>query len=215
MTSSSGSSGAVEGVLEVLRGGPGRAASRHACATEELSVEDGIGVVGKGREAGQAGVDETHAAWTTPGPARFRHLSGPAPGTADAANRDRRGWALAYARAVSLSPEQQRSIDGLVAQVNVDNVLQVARLLRRQADDIERTLVERAWQLRVVPCGNDPVSRDAQELFQAKIDQIIDVHWAHWEELQAAVDALRHSADRYRFTEDELEFAFGKVPAES
>lgn len=121
---------------------------------------------------------------------------------------------LPYARAVSLSPEQHRSIEGLVAQVNVDNVLQVARLLRQQADSIEATLVERAWQLRVKPCGRNPVSEDARELFQAKVDQIIEVHWAHWEELQAAVDALYRSADRYSFTERQLEYAFGKATAE-
>ena len=39
-----------------------------------------------------------------------------------------------------LSPEQQHSINDLVAQVNLDNVLQVAALLRKQADAMEDAL---------------------------------------------------------------------------
>ncbi|MBP2367083.1 PE domain-containing protein [Pseudonocardia parietis] len=113
------------------------------------------------------------------------------------------------------SPEQQRSIEGLVAQVNVDNVLQVAGLLRNQADVIERNLTERSWQLRVIPCGLDPVSQDARALFQSKIDQVLEVHWAHCAELRAAVEALRQNAVRYDFTETELARAFGEGPATS
>lgn len=118
---------------------------------------------------------------------------------------------LSYARTVSLSPEQHRSIEGLVAQVNVDNVLQVARLMREHADAIERQILDSGWQLQVGRCGDDPVSKDAQQLFQAKIDRITAVHWAHCAELREVVNALRTAADQYSFTDMQLEAAFGKV----
>lgn len=115
---------------------------------------------------------------------------------------------LPYARLVSLSPEQQRSIEGLVAQVNVDNVLDVPALLRRQADSMELALYDAQRSLRLVPLGQDPVSRDATSLFQTKIDQILAVHWAHHTELCTAVDALRACALEYGFTDLDLESSF-------
>ena len=114
---------------------------------------------------------------------------------------------------MSLSPEQLRSIEGLVAQVNVDNVLQVAAVLRRQADDMAERLFAADQDLRVRPCGDDPVSRDARDLFQAKIDQIMAVHWAHWTEVTAACEALRSTARDYGHTEDAITAALG-IPSE-
>lgn len=116
---------------------------------------------------------------------------------------------LSYARTVTLSPEQHRSIEGLVAQVNVDNVLQVGALLRKQADDLKAGLVRAGQDLVVQRCGDDPVSRDAQQLFQAKVEQILAVHWAHWREIMAACDALRSSAHGYGHTEAAVVASFG------
>lgn len=108
-----------------------------------------------------------------------------------------------------MSPEQQRSIEGLVAQVNVDNVLQVAAVLRRQADDMAAHLTVADQDLTVQRCGEDPVSTDAQQLFQAKIDQILSVHWAHVEEIVAACEALRVTARNYGHLEDVITAALG------
>lgn len=107
-----------------------------------------------------------------------------------------------------LSPEQQRSISDLVAQVNTDNVLQAAAVLRRQADQMEDVLTTASRDLQFKPCGGDPVSRDAQLLLQAKIDRITAVHWAHQAEVRAASDALRASALSYGYTEAEIEDVF-------
>ena len=144
-------------------------------------------------------------------PAVVPTLSDRAPGTADVDEWAPSGWRLSYARAVSLSPEQQRSIDSLVAQVTVDNVLQVAARLRRQADAMELELYARTPSLKVTPCGLDPVSEDARVLFQKKIDEIVAVHWQHHDELRAAVDALRRSAIDYGFTDADLETTFRKL----
>lgn len=121
------------------------------------------------------------------------------------------GPAVAYSRSVPLSPEQQRSIADLVAQVDVDNVLQAAAVLRRQADEMEGILTTATRDLQFNPCGGDPVSRDAQQLFQAKIDNITAVHWAHQAEVRAAADALRASARAYGYSEDEIEDMFVRL----
>lgn len=117
---------------------------------------------------------------------------------------------LPYARLVSLSPEQQRSIEGLVAQVNVDNVLQVAAVLRQQADDMAAHLTTADQDLKVRRCGEDPVSKDAQALFQTKIDQILTVHWAHVREIVAACEALRGAARSYGLREEEIAATLGQ-----
>ena len=110
-----------------------------------------------------------------------------------------------------LSPEQQRSIADLVAQVSVDNVLQVSALLEKQADTMERTLLKADQDLRLEPLGGDPVSRDAVAQFQPKIRQIVDVHWAHCVELRGAVDALRRCAFDYGYTEADLEASLRRL----
>ncbi|OLM17685.1 hypothetical protein Ae707Ps1_1944c [Pseudonocardia sp. Ae707_Ps1] len=113
-----------------------------------------------------------------------------------------------YSHAMSMTPEQQRSIAELVAQVHVDNVLQVAALLRKQADDIEEAITSNSQRLQVIACGGDPISRDARDSFQRKIDAIVDVHWAHHDELRAAVDALHATARGYGFTDADIERTF-------
>ncbi|ALE74162.1 hypothetical protein AD006_23800 [Pseudonocardia sp. EC080610-09] len=115
---------------------------------------------------------------------------------------------------MSMTPEQQRSIDELVAQINVDNVLQVAALLRRQADQMERALVKADRELRVEPLGADPVSRDAAESFRPKIRRILDLHWAHCEEVRSAVEALRRCAFDYGFTDTDLDASFRRLTGE-
>ncbi|MEU6698838.1 PE domain-containing protein [Pseudonocardia sp. NPDC046786] len=106
------------------------------------------------------------------------------------------------------TPEQQRSINGLLAQVHTGNVLQVAASLRKQADDVERALYGAQQSLRLQPCGADPVSIDAAASFQKKIDLIVAAHWAQHAELRAAVEALRLSAISYGFTDQDLEDSF-------
>ena len=110
-----------------------------------------------------------------------------------------------------LSPEQQHSVNDLVAQVNTDNVLQVAALLRRQADEMEDVLTTASRDLQFNPCGGDPVSRDAQRLFQAKIDRIASVHWAHHAEVRAAADAMHSVARSYGYTDADLANAFVRL----
>lgn len=114
---------------------------------------------------------------------------------------------------MSLSPEQQRSIADLVAQVNVDNVLQATALFQKQVDDMERALLKADQDLRLEPLGGDSVSRDAVRMFQPKIQTILDVHWAHCAELRGAIEALRRCAFDYGYTEADLAESLRKLVA--
>ncbi|MFP5069178.1 hypothetical protein ACLFMI_05880 [Pseudonocardia nantongensis] len=94
--------------------------------------------------------------------------------------------------------------DSLMSQVNVDNVMQVHRMLARQVVAMQRALGEAAWLRDIPRCANDLVSIDAKEVFQPKIDQIMRVHEEHLSEVREARDRLKDAAVQYGFTEHEV-----------
>lgn len=93
-------------------------------------------------------------------------------------------------------------------QIDIDNVLQVGRTLASQRDALELALSRAERDLDLAPCGLDPVSRDAAQLFRAKVGQITAVHWAHFEEVREATDRLTEAARHYRLDETLIERAF-------
>ena len=112
---------------------------------------------------------------------------------------------------MTISPLQEGSIESLVSQVSADNVLAVARVLRTRADEMESLLNASLNELELRPCGQDPVSLDARELFQHKIDYILARHWDHYVELRAAHTALRTAALQYGVADADLAREFGSV----
>ena len=101
--------------------------------------------------------------------------------------------------------------DSLMTQVDASNVLAVHALLAAQAESMAATLRGANW-LRATPrCADDVVSVDAQKLFQAKIDTILDVHLAHLDEIVEAAARLREAALQYRYTDADIAGAL--VPA--
>lgn len=94
--------------------------------------------------------------------------------------------------------------DNLMSQVNVDNVMQVHRMLAQQVVAMQRALGEAAWLRDIPRCANDLVSIDAKKVFQPKIDQILRVHEEHLNEVREARDRLEDAALQYGFTENEV-----------
>lgn len=89
-----------------------------------------------------------------------------------------------------------------MTQVTVDSVLAVHARLAVRADEVFAVL-DRAGALRDIPAAaDDPVSRDARDAFQRKIDAILDKHWAYHRELGEAVSRLREAAREYGHTDD-------------
>lgn len=103
--------------------------------------------------------------------------------------------------------------DRLIVQIDIDNVLLVGRALATQRDALELALSRAERELDLAPCGLDPVSRDAAQLFSAKVGQIKAVHWAHLDEVQEATDRLREAARHYQLDEALIEKAFRPEPA--
>lgn len=98
--------------------------------------------------------------------------------------------------------------DSLLTQIHIGNVLQVRNVLLRQQMDIEKLLTDAKQNLQLGRAGGDPISADVTPLFQAKIDQLLSVHWAHVHELTEATERLRQAALHYGFTDDEVDDSF-------
>lgn len=98
--------------------------------------------------------------------------------------------------------------DSLMTQIDIGNVLQVRDALAQQARAIQQAL-EGAGKLTDIPrCGDDPVSRDAQKMFQREIDRIIAAHKAHIAELDEACARLGEAARQYGLTDDDTAASF-------
>lgn len=99
--------------------------------------------------------------------------------------------------------------DSLMTQIHADNVVAVHALLAAQAGRMREILEDADWMRDLPLPGEDPISRDAKDwCFQPKVNQILDVHWAHYYEVQEAADRLREAARQYGHTEADVEAAF-------
>jgi len=98
--------------------------------------------------------------------------------------------------------------DSLMTQIDIDNVLQMRAVLAEQARSIQKALREADDLTRIDRCGDDPVSRDAQRMFQAKIDTIFATHRAYILELDEACERLKDAAEQYGLIEDETVASF-------
>ncbi|BBG04286.1 MULTISPECIES: hypothetical protein [Pseudonocardia] len=89
-----------------------------------------------------------------------------------------------------------------MTQINITNVLQARAALMEQVDSIQFALNNASLDLTAIPrCGDDPVSRDAQKIFQAKINHILDTHGAYLVELYEACARLDEAAVQYGLVE--------------
>ncbi|MFE7199860.1 PE domain-containing protein [Pseudonocardia alni] len=112
---------------------------------------------------------------------------------------------------MSTNAEHAGVAEGLMTQISVESVMAVlalysSRLVAAQA------AVRTASDLRAIPaCADDPVSQDARDLFQRKVDSIRDTHVDYVNELQKTCTDLQGAARAYGFTEDEIVATAGKA----
>lgn len=90
-----------------------------------------------------------------------------------------------------------------MAQIDIDNVLQVKRLFDERVDAGRRALVNSVALRSMPPCADDPVSQDAVTVFQPKIDVIRKAHSDYVNELIEARNRLVEAVQEYGLTEDE------------
>ncbi|MEJ8279147.1 hypothetical protein [Pseudonocardia spirodelae] len=108
---------------------------------------------------------------------------------------------------VASSTPKDRGSDTLLVSVSRENVLAVHALLAVQLEHM-RVALDDADNLRHIEApGADPVSADARVLFQAKIDRVLDVHWAHFREVEDAAGRVRDAALAYGHTDDDISAA--------
>lgn len=100
--------------------------------------------------------------------------------------------------------------DTLMTQINNQNVVGVHAVLAAQAGRMLELLEAANWMRDIPLPGRDPISADAKTLFQPKVNQILDVHWAHYREVSEAAARLREAALQYGHTDDEIDTAFGR-----
>ncbi|WP_232021351.1 MULTISPECIES: hypothetical protein [Pseudonocardia] len=98
--------------------------------------------------------------------------------------------------------------DDLMTQIHIGNVRQVRAALADQAHSIQQALREADDLNHIGRCGDDPISRDAQRMFQAKIDTIVAAHRAYVVELDEACDRLGEAARQYGLTDDDTAESF-------
>lgn len=97
-----------------------------------------------------------------------------------------------------------------MAQINIDNVLQVYRLFDERVAELRASLTSSA-KLRDIPaCADDPVSQDARRAFQPKIDAILDTHTAYLAEIVEARDRLKEAARSYGLVDDDTATSFSE-----
>lgn len=101
-----------------------------------------------------------------------------------------------------------------MTQVNADNVLAVHRAFQQHADDLLAYLQQTSGSFRFDPCGGDPVSQAVlrPDSFGGKIEKLFEVHWKHWEELDAVASNLRDAALAYGHTESEISQSLSGQP---
>lgn len=103
--------------------------------------------------------------------------------------------------------------DSLLTQISTDNVVGVYAVLAAQAERMRQLLEDADWMRDMPLPGEDPVSHGAKQVFQPKIDQILDVHWAHYFEVQEAADRVRQAAREYGHTDADVKAAFDRAHA--
>lgn len=110
-----------------------------------------------------------------------------------------------YPRPVTApDPALTTALDHLTLQVNPDNVMAVYKVFRDHAETLHRQLQELSNDTTIGLCGLDPVSRDAQVAFGAKVSQLLGIHWAHQRELEVAAEHVKQIALGYGHTEAEI-----------
>lgn len=98
-------------------------------------------------------------------------------------------------------------------QVNADNVLRIRNALRQQMETMLPALQDAYSTFVLPPCGPDPISTDATPIFQRKLKEILKIHWAHYAEIEEAVERLTEAARDYGYTEEQVGASFSRSQA--
>jgi hypothetical protein len=96
------------------------------------------------------------------------------------------------------------AVRALALQVNRETVLRARAALLAEADRLELELNRRKLDSQVGLCGGDPVSPEAANAFNERIDALVANCRSYNRDLQTAARTLDATARAYGFTDDEI-----------
>jgi hypothetical protein len=104
-------------------------------------------------------------------------------------------------------------------QVNHDNVLQVAVIIRTAADEAKSALLGLLRFMVVEPCGGDIVSKEAAKAWNARLsgspESYVGRLAAYVQNVEELADRLQENAQQYGYTEEEINNAFKSIEVRS
>ena len=98
-------------------------------------------------------------------------------------------------------------------RVTPENVLQLRNAMDAEVVRLTNLLSRHQENLRVGECGTDPLSRPVADVFNRKIQGLVDQTNAYITELSRARDALHQVAVSYGHTESDISASFGAFKA--
>jgi hypothetical protein len=105
------------------------------------------------------------------------------------------------------------AVRALALRVNRDTVLQARAALLAEANRLDGELRDRHNDfVGVGMCGRDPVSPEAAQAFNERIDGLIESCFAYNRNLRASAAALEATARAYGYTDDEIAGSFHVSP---
>jgi hypothetical protein len=105
-------------------------------------------------------------------------------------------------------PQLDAAVGALALHVNRDTVLKARAALLAEAERLDRQLVERHRGHDVGKCGGDPVSPEAANAFNERINALVANCFAYNRDLRAAAGALDAIARTYGFTDEQIAASF-------
>jgi hypothetical protein len=100
------------------------------------------------------------------------------------------------------------AVRSLALQVNRDTVLKARAALLAEAERLDHLLVERHRAHDVGLCGRNPVSPEAAQAFNERIDALVEGCFAYNRDLRAAAGVLDATARAYGYTEEQIAASF-------
>jgi hypothetical protein len=100
------------------------------------------------------------------------------------------------------------AVRALALQVNRDTVLKARAALLAEAERLDHLLVEQHRGHSVGLCGYDPVSPEAAQAFNERIDALAADCFAYNRDLRTAAGALDATARAYGYTDEQIAASF-------
>lgn len=106
-------------------------------------------------------------------------------------------------------PQLDAAVGALALQVNRETVLAARVALLAEAERLDSTLRARRGAFSGVGrCGGDPVSPEAAQAFNERIEALVESCRVYNSDLRAAATALDATARSYGFTDSEIADSF-------